>query len=134
MPKAAAKKAAAKKAAPKKVAPKDSKAPSGDIAWTDKLRGKTFASRAMPNPLHLTGSMDDGPTWVPDEVPYPYNVDAAWKEELDRSWTLAEWARPPTSIPVGYANATPELAAIARAALDAFGKRSTRSTPRPRQR
>src|ERR1044072_4446069 len=62
-------------------------AKTGDVAWTPKLRGKIFASRAIPNPLHLTGGMDDGPTWVPD-VPYPYNVDQAWTEVLGHSWTL----------------------------------------------
>jgi hypothetical protein len=97
--------------------------PSGEVAWTDKLRGKIFASRAIPNPLHLRGTVHGGPCWVPDDVPYPYDADAAWKKALDRTWSLAEWARPPNSIPVGYANATPELATIARAALDAFGTR-----------
>lgn len=96
---------------------------SGEIAWTPKLRGKIFASRAIPNELHLTGGMDNGPTWVPDDVPYPYVVNAAWAEALDRSWALAEWAQPPNSIPVGYRSATPELAEIARAALAAFGTR-----------
>jgi hypothetical protein len=110
-------KPAAKPAKPSASAPVDA------IAWTDKLRGKTFATRARPNPLHLSGGMDDGPTWVPDDTPYPYDVDAAWTAALDRTWSLAEWARPPNSIPVGLPNATPVLAAHARAALAAFGKR-----------
>ncbi len=122
-PAANAKPAAKKPAANAKPVATVNTQPSGDIAWTPKLRGKIFASRANPNALHLTGGMHDGPMWVPDDVPYPYTVDAAWTEALDRTWSLAEWARPPNSIPVGYRSAPPELAAIARAALEAFGTR-----------
>jgi hypothetical protein len=121
----------AKRPTPKKPAKRAVKKPakkaastSGDvIAWTPVLRAKTYATRTRPNPRHLTGGIYSGPMWVPEKVPYPYDLELAWKEALGRTWSLAEWAQPPNSIPVGYPNATPELAALARRALDAFGKR-----------
>lgn len=112
-----------KRKAPKSKTVVKTPAREEDVAWTVKLRGKIFASRTIPNPRHLTGGMDDGPTWVPENIPYPYDVDQAWTAALDTTWSLAEWARPPNSIPVGYSNATPPLAAIARKALAAFGSR-----------
>jgi hypothetical protein len=94
------------------------------VAWTDRHRGQTYATRALPNPLHLTGGMHDGPCWVLDEVPWPYDLDTAWREALDRSWGLVEWALPPNAVLTGLPHhATPELAALATRARAAFGVR-----------
>ena len=95
---------------------------SGDIAWTDKLRGRIYASRAIPNPLHLGGGYDTGPCWL-NHV-WPLDLETCWTDALDVSWGgVADWAEPPNAVPRGLLHATPQMATLAERACAAFGKR-----------